>query len=188
VTDGSTDGVNDGVTDGVTGPVVPLRRKQNGVARGIGIALGLTIAAAILGYSRSAAATLESRAATLGIAALVLGLWVAAAIGDVARRRFASHGAIDGRDRADAGVDGANAVLRNTVEQALLAGLAYTALTLLSDHARVPVALFAACFSAGRLLFWTGYRDGAEARSLGFGLTFYPSIAALLMAVMALVG
>ncbi|USU07631.1 MAPEG family protein [Sphingomonadaceae bacterium OTU29MARTA1] len=166
---------------------LPLRRKQNGVARGIGIGLGLTIAAAIIGYSRSSAATLESRSATLGIAALVLGLWVAAAIGHVARRRFASESAIGGGDRVDARVDIANAVLRNTVEQALLAGLAYTALTLLSDHARVPVALFVACFSAGRLLFWTGYRDGAEARSLGFALTFYPSIAALLMAAVALV-
>ena len=167
-------------------PVVPLRRQQSGVARGIGIGLGLTIAVAIIGVYRSSAATLESRAATLGIAALVLGLWVAATVGDVARRRFASQGAIGGGDRIDPQVDVANAVLRNTMEQAVLAGLAYTALTLSSDHARVPVALFAACFSAGRLLFWTGYRDGAEARALGFALTFYPSVAALLMAAMAL--
>ena len=67
----------------------------------------------------------------------------------------------------------------------VLAFVAYGALTLLSDHARVPVALFAACFTAGRLLFWTGYRDGAEARALGFALTFYPSVAALLMAALA---
>lgn len=167
-------------------PAAPLRRTQNGVSRGIGIALGLTIATVILGYSRSYAAELESRLATLGIAVLVLGLWVAAAIGDVARRRFVSDAAIDGRNGKDTGVDTANAILRNTVEQAVLAGLAYGALTLLSDHARVPVALFAACFSAGRLLFWTGYRDGAEARALGFGLTFYPSVAALLMAATAL--
>ncbi len=166
-------------------PVTPLRRKQNGVARGIGIGLGLTIAAVIVGYTRSYAATLESRFATLGIAALVLGLWLAAAIGDVARRRFVSEGAIGGGDGNDAKVDAANAVLRNTAEQALLAGFAYTALLVTSDHARVPVALFVACFSAGRLLFWTGYRDGAEARALGFALTFYPSVAALLMAVVA---
>ena len=164
----------------------PLHKAQGGVARGIGIGLGLTIAAVIIGYSRSAAATLESRAGTLGIAALVLGLWLAAAIGDVARRRFGSEGAIGGGDHVDRRVDMANAILRNTAEQVLLAGIAYTALTLLSDHARVPVALFAACFSAGRLLFWTGYRDGAEARALGFALTFYPSIAALLMAAVAL--
>lgn len=172
----------------MSGPVQAptLRRAQTGVARGIGIGLGLTVAASIVAYGRGSAAVLESRLTTLGIAVLVLGLWLAAAIGDVARRRFASDGAIDGRDGADARVDIANAILRNTAEQAVLAGLAYTALTLVSDHARVPVALFAACFSAGRLLFWTGYRDGAEARALGFALTFYPSVAALLMAILAL--
>ena len=168
-------------------PASRARKAQTGVARGIGIGLGLTIAAAILGYSRSAAAILESRLTTLGIAALVLGLWLAAAIGDVARRRFVSDGAIDGRNGADPQVDAANAILRNTAEQVLLALVAYGALTLLSDHARVPVALFAACFTAGRLLFWTGYRDGAEARALGFALTFYPSVAALLMAALATV-
>ena len=170
-----------------TPPRQPLRKTQGSVARGIGIGLGLTIAAVIIGYSRSAAATLDSRTATLGTAVLMLGLWLAAAIGDVARRRFGSDDAIGGGDRVDPRVDVANAILRNTAEQALLAGIAYTALTLLSDHARVPVALFAACFSAGRLLFWTGYRDGAEARALGFALTFYPSIAALLMAAVALI-
>lgn len=165
----------------------PLRKAQSGVARGIGIGLGLTIAAVVIGYSRSAAATLESRAGTLGIAVLVLGLWLAAAIGDVARRRFRSDAAIDGGNRVDPGVDVANEILHNTAEQALLAGIAYVALTLVSDHARVPVALFAACFSAGRLMFWTGYRDGAEARALGFALTFYPSVAALLMTAAALI-
>jgi hypothetical protein len=169
-------------------PAPSVRKAQTGVARGIGIGLGLTIAAAILGYSRSSAAILEGRLTTLGIAALVLGLWLAAAIGNVARRRFASDGAIDGRNGADAHVDAANAILRNTAEQVLLALVAYSALTLLSDHARVPVALFAACFTAGRLLFWTGYRDGAEARALGFALTFYPSVAALLMAALATLG
>lgn len=169
---------------GAAGSPAPMTRTQRGVARGIGIGLGLTIAAVVIGYARSAAATLESRSATLGIAALVLGLWLAAAIGAVARARFVSDGAIGGGVHPD--VDRGNAILRNTAEQVLLAGLAYTALTLLSDHSRVPVALFVACFSAGRLLFWTGYRDGAEARALGFALTFYPSVAALLMAVFAL--
>ncbi len=169
-------------------PATPLSKAQRGVARGIGIGLGLTLAAAIIGYLRSYAATLDARLFTLGIAALTLGLWVAATIGDVARRRYASDAAIGGDNGIDERVDAANAILRNTAEQALLALLGYAALTLVSDHARVPVALFAACFSAGRLLFWSGYRDGAEARALGFALTFYPSVAALLMAALALVG
>ena len=159
---------------------------QAGVARGMGIALGVTVAIALLGYRRGDATMLEVRGRTLGIACLVLGLWVAAAVGDVARRRFGSGPAIDGADGVDPRVDAANAILRNTAEQALLAALASGALTVLDDHARVAVGLFAACFSAGRLLFWSGYRDGAAARALGFGLTFYPSVAALLMAAVAL--
>lgn len=163
------------------------RSAQAGVTRGMGIALGVTVALALIGYRRGDATMLAVRGQTLGIAWLVLGLWVAAAIGDVARRRFASAKAIDGADGVDPNVDAANAILRNTAEQALLAAIAYGALTLLDDHARVAVGLFVACFSAGRLLFWSGYRDGAAARALGFGLTFYPSIAALLIAALALV-
>jgi hypothetical protein len=40
---------------------------------------------------------------------------------------------------------------------------------------------FTGLFSAGRLLFWMGYQHGAPRRALGFGLTFYPTIAALLI-------
>ncbi|WP_294218404.1 MAPEG family protein [uncultured Sphingomonas sp.] len=167
-------------------PATPLARAQAGVTRAMGIAVVVTVALALIGYAHGDAMMLEARGWTLGVALLTLGLWVAAAIGDVARRRFASASAIDGDDGVDPDVDAANAILRNTAEQALLAAIAYGALTLLDDHARVAVALFAACFSAGRLLFWSGYRDGAAARALGFGLTFYPSVAALLMAALAL--
>ena len=164
----------------------PLASAQAGVARGMGFALVVTIGVALLGYRRGDGMMLEARGYTLGIALLVLGLWVAATVGNVARRRYGSARAIDGGDGVDPKVDAANAILRNTAEQALLAALAYGTLTLLDDHSRTAIGLFAACFSAGRLLFWSGYRDGAAARALGFGLTFYPSIAALLMAVMAL--
>lgn len=165
-----------------------LRSVQPGVARGMGIGLGLTIAAAALGVMRGYAASLDDRLTTLGVAVLVLGAWLAVAIGDVARRRYVSAAAIDGGDGADPAVDSGNAILRNTAEQALVAVLGYSALTLLSEHARLSVALFAACFSAGRLLFWNGYRSGAEGRALGFALTFYSSIAALLMAAASLLG
>nr|WP_277998390.1 MAPEG family protein [Sphingomonas liriopis] len=155
--------------------------------RGMAIGMVVTIAAVVVGLARSHAATLEARLTTFGIAALVLGLWIAVSVGSVARARFLSAAAIGGGDGVDPRVDAANAVLRNTIEQALLAGFAYAALVLVDDHAREPVALFVACFSAGRLLFWSGYRDGAAARSLGFALTFYPSVAALLVAGFALI-
>jgi len=35
------------------------------------------------------------------------------------------------------------------------------------------------CFSLGRLLFFLGYLRGAAARSLGFTLTFYPTVGLL---------
>jgi len=167
--------------------IQPVRSAQAGVARGMGIALGLTGAAVIVALTHGEPAMLEDRLRTLGIAATVLGAWAAAAIGDVARRRFASPAAIDGGD-ADPAVDIANAILRNTIEQAVLALLAYAALALVMPAARLPIALSVAMFSAGRLLFWSGYRDGAASRALGFGLTFYPSVAALLVAAASLLG
>ncbi len=36
-------------------------------------------------------------------------------------------------------------------------------------------------FSLAGWLFWSGYTQSAEARALGFGLTFYPSVLMLLI-------
>lgn len=159
---------------------------QRDVLRGMAVGMAVTLVLLAIGFHQALPMPLETRVTTLGIALLALGLWVAAAIGAVARARFRSAAAIDGQDGADPRVDTGNAILRNTIEQAVLAAIAYTALTVLNDEARVPVALFAACFSAGRVLFWIGYREGAGARALGFALTFYPSLAALVAAAMPL--
>ena len=48
-------------------------------------------------------------------------------------------------------------------------------------QAAVPAA--AILFFVGRVLFWRGYAHGASARALGFALTFYPSVAMLLLVV-----
>ena len=54
----------------------------------------------------------------------------------------------------------------------------------------VPVA--AVLFVAGRILFARGYSDGAAARSLGFALTFYPSVLMIFLivvgAILSMVG
>lgn len=71
----------------------PLARAQAGVTRAMGIAVVVTVALALIGYARGDAMMLEARGWTLGVALLTLSLWVAAAIGDVARRRFASASA-----------------------------------------------------------------------------------------------
>jgi uncharacterized membrane protein YecN with MAPEG domain len=48
-------------------------------------------------------------------------------------------------------------------------------------QAAVPIS--AILFLVGRVLFWRGYAQGAPARALGFALTFYPSVAMLLLIV-----
>jgi uncharacterized MAPEG superfamily protein len=69
------------------------------------------------------------------------------------------------------------ALIQNTLEQTVLAAFAYGAWLLIppAGGART-VALCACLFSVGRLLFFVGYARGAAARSLGFALTFYPTV------------
>ncbi|MGA2776038.1 MAG: hypothetical protein ABSF94_00665 [Steroidobacteraceae bacterium] len=41
-------------------------------------------------------------------------------------------------------------------------------------------------FCIGRLWFWIGYQRGPAARAFGFAISFYPSVAALLVCGWAL--
>jgi len=54
-----------------------------------------------------------------------------------------------------------------------------------SWQAVIPAA--AILFFIGRVLFWRGYARGAPGRALGFALTFYPTVAMLLLIVGRLV-
>jgi hypothetical protein len=49
------------------------------------------------------------------------------------------------------------------------------------------IPALAGLFSVGRMLFWANYARGAAARAFGFALTFYASVAALLIVLLALV-
>ena len=153
-----------------------LRAKQLGVARGMGIGLGLTLATLILWFWRAPPAMLNDRLATLGTAVAVLGAWIAAGVATIARHRFFSAAAIDAESAGgdhDPAVLRNRAILQNTLEQAAVALCAYIALALLQDRSRMLIVALVSAFSMGRVLFWTGYADGAAARSLGFALTFY---------------
>lgn len=159
--------------------------ERRGVAIGMAAGLAVAVAAIAIGQASDAA---RSAGETLGAAAAILGLWVAAAIGDVARLRFADDAAIAG---AAAGVDPpallvARAVLQNTLEQAVVAGFAYVALAYVAA-APATIAVLAGCFSVGRVLFWVGYPRGAAARAFGFALTFCPSVLGLLVVLVRLV-
>lgn len=129
------------------------------------------------------------RLAFAGGLMLVPGLCLAAAIGWVAAVRFASDA-----DRAGAALSAASpalgvpsAVLQNTLEQAVLAGIAYAAAAALWPPERLgAAAVAAALFGIGRLLFALGYARGAAGRAFGFGLTFYPTLVLLAGSVAAL--
>lgn len=121
---------------------------------------------------------------------LLVVVWLIAAVGILARHRFFTPQDIGGSGLTE-GSETAKvqqAILQNTLEQTVLA-LAVHAIAAAAFPAGwlplVPAA--AVLFALGRLLFWAGYRRGAAARSLGFALTFYPSVVLFLLAVIALI-
>jgi uncharacterized membrane protein YecN with MAPEG domain len=113
--------------------------------------------------------------------------WLAATIGNVARLRFLSteEMAGSGATIATADVRRANALLQNTLEQVALAIPIHGALAVLVESSAPLIIALAALFALGRLLFWIGYANGARSRAFGFALTFYPSVAGLVIAVVA---
>ena len=114
-------------------------------------------------------------------------MWLAAAVGNVARLRFFSAHDIAGGGLATATppVIRANAVLQNTLKQVTLAIPTHAALALLLPTSVSLLFALAALFFFGRFLFWIGYVKGAQSRALGFALTFYPSVVGLGIAMFA---
>jgi hypothetical protein len=165
-----------------------LDARQHGVARGMGAALAIAILLLVVGLRYGTVMAPVDRFARVGAGAAVMALWLAAAIGNVARLRFFSPQDIGAARGAQAGgpVARAVAILQNTLEQYVLAVAAQVGLAVAFDRAELAIALLAGSFSVGRALFWTGYARGAAARAFGFALTFYPSVLALLSTVVAL--
>ena len=68
---------------------------------------------------------------------------------------------------------------RNTVEQALLAAIAWLGLAASVPHAALAFVPAMGCmFVAGRITFWIGYLVSPTARAFGMVLTALPTIAA----------
>ncbi len=168
----------------------PFRTEQRRVARGMAAAAivsALVLPSAWVWGGRFAppvAGLAERIAFALQVDTAVIA-WLAAGIAAMAAGRFGSAEDIAGEGL---GAGGSRlivraAVLQNTLEQAILAIAAHMALSsvLRPEELGVLPAL-ALLFGLGRLLFWRGYAKGAGARAFGFGLTFYPSLAALLVA------
>jgi hypothetical protein len=129
---------------------------------------------------------LKQRLVMAAAASMGPALSLAVAIGVVANRRFFSASDIDGAGLSaeSTAVRIPRAVLANTLEQAALAVPIYTALALALPASQLAFPLLlSAVFVIGRILFAVGYARGAAARGLGFTLTFYPSVAGLIVAI-----
>jgi hypothetical protein len=116
---------------------------------------------------------------------LFVAIWLAVAIGNVARLRFLSPADIAGSAAGPASprIEPAAAFLRNTLEQVALAIPVHLALAVAMPRPVTLLVLLAVLFAIGRLCFALGYAGGAAARAFGFAMTFYPTLAALALSV-----
>ncbi|MBV9571280.1 MAG: hypothetical protein JO056_08575 [Alphaproteobacteria bacterium] len=100
----------------------------------------------------------------------------------VANQRFFIRDAIDGSPASQGKF--IQVTLRynlNTLEQTVLAAIAWTGLSLQLPHAQLKLIPAMACaFLVGRALFWIGYLVMPVLRAFGLGLTAYPTFAALI--------
>lgn len=169
-----------------------LTEKQRGVLLGMMLGLACSLLALALAIATAPSAFLPRDDSTASAIAHALRwdllpvLWLAANIAMLARHRFFTPADIDGGGLSD-GTPTAKvlqAVLQNSLEQAVLAisaHLIWAATMPARWLAAIPAA--AILFFIGRVMFWRGYARGAPARALGFALTFYPTIALLVVAV-----
>ena len=113
---------------------------------------------------------------------LLPGFCLLAGVGMVANRRFFLPDAIDGSRAPESRALEINLRYnQNTLEQTVLAAIAWTGLALELPHERLAlIPALAILFVVARALFWIGYLIAPAARALGFALTFYPTVAAFI--------
>lgn len=169
-----------------------MARKQILVALGMLAAVMACLAAWRWGLGR-ASATEIGAAERLALAArwmLVPALTLLVGIGFTANRRFFSPQAIDGGAPSPGSAFDINLRYnRNTLEQTVLAAVAWTGLALVlrpQDLSLIPA--LAALFAVGRAAFWIGYLMAPWARAFGLGLTFYPTAVALVWLAVRAIG
>lgn len=110
---------------------------------------------------------------------LLPGLTLLAGVQYAARRGFIP-GAIDGtRTPEDRGLEINLRYNQNTVEQVVLAAIAWLGLGLTLPHAALSlIPAMAWLFLVGRITFWIGYRIDPLARGFGMVLTALPTLGA----------
>lgn len=157
-----------------------VTRTQITVAAGMTGGLLLTAGAFASPWLPVVPSGLPARIGVWCACSLLSAAWLVIAVGRLARHRFFTPADIDG-----GGIGGNTAratllqtLIQNTLEQTVLAVVAYGAWLALGPPDRAGlVVVSAGYFAIGRLLFFAGYARGAPARALGFALTFYPSVA-----------
>ena len=113
------------------------------------------------------------------------GLIMAAMIGRLAQRRFFDDAIIDGQPFATgSGAEIDQRVLTNTAEQLVLAAALWPFAGWALGWGLLPV--LGVSFAATRVLFWLGYHLSPPLRGVGFAASFYPSVVAVLWALVAL--
>jgi len=165
---------------------------QSGVARGMAAAIVIAICMFVIAYFLEwpyfpSQTTTAMRLKLAALAALAPASVLFFCIARLAKHRFSTPQDIQGSALTE-GTERAKllqALLQNTLEQSALATPVYFAAALIFPARFLSlVAVAAALFVVGRVLFFRGYAGGAANRAIGFGLTFYPSVA-LLVSVIA---
>jgi hypothetical protein len=162
-----------------------FRQKQRRVATGMLAAfiISVTVIAGTLMVDPGPALAVDERVVVALRADIFGALWLFASIANVARLRFFSGEDIDGSGMTQAteSVRIGNAIVQNTLEQAVLAIAAHMAIAAVLPGSTLLVVALVVLFCIGRACFWVGYRKGASGRAFGFALTFYPTALTLLL-------
>ncbi|MFM2006070.1 MAG: hypothetical protein RLZZ09_1725 [Pseudomonadota bacterium] len=161
-----------------------LSSKQRGVAKGMALAVLTSLAGFTLAHWGMPALTLiedslRGRLTLLATALLLPGLTLMFCVGRLANHRFFTPADIDGSAFTEGTPTSRllQSLLQNTLEQVVLALIAYVGASLLLPFnflSLIPAA--ALMFLAGRILFFRGYAHGAASRAYGFALTFYSTV------------
>jgi len=156
--------------------------KRRGTA--IGMAAGLIWAVGLLWVAGSyVTLPVFTLMPTIMTAFLAPGLVMAAMVGRIAQRRLFDERVIDGGALAG-GADIDQRVLRNTVEQLVLALAIWpAAAVLLTGRGPGVIVMLGLGFAVARLAFWIGCHRGPALRAFGFAATFYPTVLAALWAL-----
>jgi len=154
-------------------------RTQSGVALGMAGGLALTVAAFLCPSLPRVGEDVPARLSLWLACSALAAFWLLISVGRLAGHRFFTPQDIDGGGLTQ-GSDQARllqSLIQNTLEQLVLATIAYGAWLWLMPGGRAGlVILCAILFSIGRLFFFAGYARGAPWRALGFTLTFYPTV------------